>query len=319
MSYEEFVNQYTAGLKKAMEEQGEDIEVVRHAMAKVNGTEDALVIQYRDYPVAPIIYIADNYRQYQAGKTLDDLVKKTVGMLVDIKQERPKIPELTAASAKANLYLSIINADKNRELLKDVPHERLHDLAVISRYRLDDQSSFIVNNNLCGSLRMTSEEILETARVNTLRRGFECESMESVIRKMLKESGYPRDYVDDMAMTRDGKSVMYVLSNKEKMDGAIVMALKESMQEVYTKINEGFYVLPSSRHEVLVVPDSAGMSSEELAVMVKEVNQSVVEDRDILSDNVYHFNGKILGIANRMEQVQTQEKVMTHLKNHRKR
>ena len=51
-----------------------------------------------------------------------------------------------------------------------------------------------------------------------------------------------------------------------------------------------YTVLPSSQHEVLIVPDSAGLGRAELSAMVKQANREVVEPKDVLSDEIYHFD-----------------------------
>ena len=40
----------------------------------------------------------------------------------------------------------------------------------------------------------------------------------------------------------------------------------------------------------LIIPDSAGIDRGELAEMVKQANQSVVEPKDVLTDNVFHYD-----------------------------
>ena len=53
---------------------------------------------------------------------------------------------------------------------------------------------------------------------------------------------------------------------------------------------EGFYVLPSSVHEVLIVPDNGEMEPKMLGEMVREVNKNEVERQEVLSDRVYSYD-----------------------------
>ena len=55
-----------------------------------------------------------------------------------------------------------------------------------------------------------------------------------------------------------------------------------------------FFVLPSSIHEVLVLPDTGDniANFQNLLEMVTEINASVVSPEDRLTDNVYHYYGK---------------------------
>ena len=50
-----------------------------------------------------------------------------------------------------------------------------------------------------------------------------------------------------------------------------------------------FYVLPSSVHEVIVVPDNGMIDRNSLTRMVKEVNATTVADDEILGSKAYAF------------------------------
>lgn len=73
----------------------------------------------------------------------------------------------------------------------------------------------------------------------------------------------------------------------ELFQEAIRSAVKEQAADI---LGEGYTVLPSSLHEVLLVPDSSQIPVRDLQNMVKETNRSQVEPKDILSDNIYHFD-----------------------------
>ena len=49
-------------------------------------------------------------------------------------------------------------------------------------------------------------------------------------------------------------------------------------------------MIPSSIHEVILVPDSGQVSGHELRAMVTEINHSHVEPMEVLSDNVYYYD-----------------------------
>ena len=63
--------------------------------------------------------------------------------------------------------------------------------------------------------------------------------------------------------------------------------MKEKAAEL---LGSDYYILPSSVHEVILVPDAPGITEKELCDMVKQANRTVVDEKDILSDNVYHYS-----------------------------
>ena len=84
---------------------------------------------------------------------------------------------------------------------------------------------------------------------------------------------------------------MFVLTNELKLNGAAAILDTDLMLEIFEKIGE-FYILPSSIHEVLIVPMSSNMQADDLRAMVKEVNDSQVAPEDRLSYEVYTYNSE---------------------------
>jgi hypothetical protein len=104
-----------------------------------------------------------------------------------------------------------------------------------------------------------------------------CKSMYDTLVEMMGEEAkmfIPQD---------DNYDKMYVLSNKQKVNGASAILYAENLPF------KDFYMLPSSRHEVLLVSMECGMSESALSAMVKEVNATEVSAEDRLSDNAYCY------------------------------
>lgn len=85
-------------------------------------------------------------------------------------------------------------------------------------------------------------------------------------------------------------SPMTVLTTTDQVNGAGVIFCDEVLRKIREKIGD-FFILPSSVHEVLVVPVSEGIDRAELEEMVKSVNRDEVAPEDRLSDQVYLFDG----------------------------
>ena len=58
-------------------------------------------------------------------------------------------------------------------------------------------------------------------------------------------------------------------------------------------LKENYYVLPSSIHEMIIIPESEAPGKSELANMVAEINATQVEEEDVLSDNAYYYDRKL--------------------------
>ena len=74
--------------------------------------------------------------------------------------------------------------------------------------------------------------------------------------------------------------------------GAGVMAYPEFFNEASEIVGGSFFILPSSIHEVLLLPDTGDATVEWLTDMVKTVNTDVLDPEDKLSDTVYHYDAE---------------------------
>ena len=83
---------------------------------------------------------------------------------------------------------------------------------------------------------------------------------------------------------------MYVLTNEKKYLGAAALLYPYVLNHIGKILKNNFYVLPSSIHECILVPDSGRYSRMELMSMVREVNESQVEKEEILSYEVYYYD-----------------------------
>lgn len=90
---------------------------------------------------------------------------------------------------------------------------------------------------------------------------------------------------------------MFVLSNELKRDGGSLFFFEEVQKDIYEKMGGGYIVLPSSVHESIVLPISAGENMDALRIMVSEVNDTQVSPEDRLTYSVYVYDGTELKIA----------------------
>lgn len=90
------------------------------------------------------------------------------------------------------------------------------------------------------------------------------------------------DHQDDMKM--------YVLTNSEQNLGSGLIVHDKILRHILDEIEEDIYVLPSSIHELIVIPSSVVDDENYLTKMVHEINQNEVEPKDRLSDDAYRVD-----------------------------
>ena len=119
-------------------------------------------------------------------------------------------------------------------------------------------------------------DIIHIAKENTFSTPYLLKSMAEVL-------GMP-DFMFDLMPTK-----MYVLSNNKGFYGATEICNNSTMQNIANKLQADLIVLPSSVHEVIIMPKKNDDNIEELTTMVQEVNASDVDTDEVLSNHYYIY------------------------------
>ena len=134
-------------------------------------------------------------------------------------------------------------------------------------------------------------EILKRAglREDDVRRAAQ-ERMENDVSVMsLAEAvGFPED-------DAEGFPPVLIVTNGSRRFGASRLLTKKAVAELETRLHtDRFAVLPSSKHEVLVLPADDSTDAEGLGLMVSAINSEVVAPRDRLADKAFVATAKEL-------------------------
>lgn len=80
------------------------------------------------------------------------------------------------------------------------------------------------------------------------------------------------------------------ITNKKNFYGAGAFCVKSIVKDILDFMKCDIFIFPSSKHELIIVPaNSLCQDAKELTEMVHQINQDMVEEKDRLSDNVYHL------------------------------
>ena len=171
--------------------------------------------------------------------------------------------------------MEVIPIKGNEELLTGIPHTVMEDLAVIHRIDIDDHAVVTVTNNLLDHFGITEEQLHADALVSAP------EVRPAKVLPMHEMLGIPEAFVDPAA------PVLYVATTTEQVKGASVIAYPGLMEETAEKLGGDFFILPSSVHEVLFLPQRGDENYRDLQAMVREINETQVAPEERLSDEVY--------------------------------
>ncbi|XBX04753.1 DUF5688 family protein [Enterocloster clostridioformis] len=297
---QQFYSVFYSALEKAMEPSGGKLQEID--MPKNNGSMKGIRIKFDNISLAPTVYPDFYYQDWIDGQPVSSIVS---GIRSELMRTAPKLPHFNIGSINRNtavthLYAGVVSYENNKEWLKEIPHERVADLAVFAKWRFDNAgqdsvASAKVTEPLLAHLQLTKEEALKIAKANTGRKA-KFESLDVIMAKMLSDREMDKEIAEAISMV--GQAVPFqVLTNEDGIDGAAAIACPEVLKEVQKQMMEEFYILPSSIHEVLILPKSQADDVEELKEMVSSINKDEVEPKERLSDNIYEFDGHSLKIA----------------------
>ena len=331
-SYSEFMEYIKENVTDYLPERFESAEITIRQVVKNNDVVlDGLLISSPDSHISPTIYLNPLYEQYKEEKDLDGIVSNIADTYIENIEPvvnrgfQEKLEEIgNYETVKDYIFPKLVNLEKNSIRLQDAPYTQREDLAVTYNIKVTGDShsmgSIMITNYLMEKYGVTPEELHMLAMENMERLSppVFLPLGEMIVDVMTEDFGRnegfsqeeAKEYVKDMIPT--GGPNVYCLTNQYKMNGAVGIMSESIQQMVADRVGGDYYVLPSSVHEVLIVPQSAGMDPEELTDMVNTVNEGCVMQDEILSDHVYQYDAKehklsLCAPAKEMKQEQTME------------
>lgn len=288
MEYQTFKEELCRILQKRTEGKKK---VILQQVEKNNGVVlDAVVLQGEREQVLPTIYLEELYEIYEQGVALEQIAGHILCEEEKWKDEvefsLEEFEDYTRA--RTSVFYKLVNYQMNERMLKRVPYIRYLDLAVVFYYRVEQEhfpgGSVLIHNNNLVTWGITKSQLMKDAAFNTSRKlPYRFMGMETLIAELSGETEMENLQKEEL---------MYVLTNEEKFYGAAVLLYPHVLSHIGTLLKRNFFVLPSSVHECILVPDQGHYTRFELMKMVREVNQNQVEEEEILSYQVYYYDRK---------------------------
>jgi hypothetical protein len=220
---------------------------------------------------------------------------------------------------KKRIFFELVNQDKNRYLLSQIPHVTFNDLAITFYYLFPAghgqqkvERKIIISNSLCRKWATDTERLFRRALKNTPRERHPLiQDIEELIKTKMVSDLHTTLKVSDKQLVKqqvekafnsgkfesinqyirsDDRYKMYVLTNVQKQYGASTVLYPKVLKALANRLDINFFLLPSSIHEFMLVPDDNQKSVEELSEIVRETNNTAVEVDEILSYSIYYYD-----------------------------
>lgn len=296
MDYNHFVSEVQRQIGRYLPEAYQDAEASVQQV-KDNGIGHmALMLHRPEEAISPQIYLDDAFEQYQDGMAMEEILEELAGRYLQGRTvELQEAAELASDFDKAQefLHLQLINKEYNREILQDAPHRNLEntDLTAVLRIQKpmgeEGEAVILVTNQMLSHWNKTMDELYPAALENTMaKKPARIDSLMNIALGMFSDP-CPGNEVENYKMEPYER---YVLGNPTGLNGATVLLYPGILEQLAQGVDKNLFILPSSKHEVILMQDTGEVNAKELQAMVMSVNRMDVPQEDWLSDEVYYYD-----------------------------
>ncbi len=269
MNYHQFKEAIMIELKGYLPHRYEEWKLELREVPKVNGYMDGINLLPKEGSGAtPTIYVEDLYDYYQKCESMAKVCQKAASIFVVGVDYASYIDTVTSMELpKQQIVYCLVNAEKNRRVLENAPHRITLDMALIYRVVLfhdhDGINSTIITDDVAEHMGLTEEELYQLAEENTP--------------KVLPATIHCQD--DSFA----------VMTNQYKVLGSTVMLYPGELKSIADRLDSDLFILPSSIHEVFLIPANGQRISDMNRTMI-EANNTLVPPEDVLAYHVYFYD-----------------------------
>jgi len=289
MKFEEFTK---AVKEKLQENLGESYKVEIQQVRKNNDVLlCGLTIHSKETNIIPTIYLEAFYELYKNDMPMEKIIKKIFNTYKEsLPRENIDMNFFKDfEKVKDRIVYRLIHGERNRELLKDIPHIPFWDLAICFSYAFHSEElgdgMILIHNDHMENWNVNHSQLMQLAEVNTPRL---FPAAFYGINEVLKQM-----HVDiDLSECVDEQ--LYVLTNRKKIYGAATILYPGTLGFVAEQLKSDFYILPSSIHEVLILRKERFQELQQegkfLHKIIRDINYVELAAEEVLSDYPYFYD-----------------------------
>ena len=307
MNRKEFYEYVKDNVKAYLPKSYEEGEIKLQEVEKNNGLKlTGITIPNGDQRIVPTIYLDSLYQEYINGKDVDSCVGDVADMRIEAQGKAEfldmGVPDIfDYEKMKDKLQMRICDKEWNTDRLEDKVVTEHGDFAAYYAVNLEENgegiSSIPVTVSLMNEWGVSVEQIQADAMMADRNRGVVLMNMNEIIKSMIFGEE-PENLLNEKLDIETMREPMFCLTNAQKMNGASLLLQEDIRKQIGECLGSDYFVLPSSIHEVLILPDNGLFEVPELNAMVKEVNETQVERQEQLSDKVQFCDGKTVVMEN---------------------
>ena len=296
MDFEEFKNTLMDLVSKEVEDRGiENISMKLTTVDSPDGMTERLMVSVGDSKMSMAFRLQEIYNSVEGGEDIDHAVFKIVNTIEDsitvIKTKENEVKDFISSydNVKDHTYLRMIPG--NSPILKDTPHRMIEDMALVVNIHLENfsddrgRSVVVVSKPLMEMYGIDDAQLFADAEKNSL-------ANEPMVFTPLGDMIKNLIQAENLPTPEEAGIITYIASNKSGFQGAAIAGYPDFCKQAAETIGGSFYMIPSSVHEFILIKDDGTPKAKDLNKMIKNVNETVLEPRDLLSSQCYHYDAK---------------------------
>ena len=293
MDINEFAGKVCNAMRKTL---GADCRVECKEVRKNNGVIlHGLLVLGEDRNVAPTIYLDTFLEAYEAGAAFKSILQRLLEICREDMAKGTVDMEFFRSfeQVRDRICYRLIGRKGNEELLEDIPYIEFLDLAICFYYAYHGDAlgdgTILIHNSHMELWDTCTAELFGVAKRNTQKLfPWVCSSLTEVLGEMAGQEISPEEATVQEEFLQE--MPLQVLSNVKRTHGAICMLYPGVLEALAAKEGRNFYILPSSIHEVILLPVTGNEDHEKLKEMIREVNSTQVAPEEVLSDTLYRYD-----------------------------
>lgn len=234
--------------------------------------------------IAPVIYTDEILkRAEEEEQSIEEVVNGIIAIYEANRSIDFDIEEIFEKDFLLNhIFIGLQKESDEKIIKRNCDFDGIESYIYIRKGRPSGESySLKLNPYIMEKANVTEKELWQRAEKNTNEEAT-LQSMATIIAEMLHIED--EEELEELEAT----SPMYVVSNKNKVKGASAVLNKEILAEFGRKFHtDKIVVLPSSIHEMILIPYTEEICMENMTAMVREINTTEVRPEERLTDKAY--------------------------------
>lgn len=240
----------------------------------------------------PTIYLEQLFEQYEDGISFEEIMEHIFKVYEEKTDIEVDITYFTDYKVMRNkIMFKVIHYERNLSLFEKVPYIKWNDLAIVFYFIMKIErigtGTVLIQKDHMKAWGVSADDLYKAAMVN-MKRDMEEEliSLQRLIAKTKQEDEEDLQTKCDL----EANVPMYVLTNKEKMFGAATMLYSEKIRELSKSLDDSLFVIPSSVHELILVPQKDVENVAWMKRVIQEINRTELDQEEVLSDSLYYYD-----------------------------